>query len=83
MLVDEVEVEESVNIAGVGNVADGMPLIGVPEPAQNMPRGADGEEQQEAGEQAHLAPAPPLAGDQQVGNYRRREEDRGDESLGQ
>ena len=45
MFVDEVEVEEAVNVADGGMVADRVSLVGVGEAAEDVPGRGDGEEQ--------------------------------------
>ena len=52
MLVDEVEVEESVDVADGGVVADRMTLIGIGEAAEDVPRGGNRQEEQESRELA-------------------------------
>jgi hypothetical protein len=83
VLVDEVEVEESVDVAGSGDVADRVAVVGVGEAGEDVPGRADGEEDEESGEEMELAPAPPLAGDDEIRNDGGDEEDGGDEALGQ
>lgn len=68
MLVNEVEIEEAVNVARGGNVADGVSVIGIAEAGKDMPGSRNSEEEQEASEEAHLAPAAPLAGEDEIGN---------------
>ena len=51
MLVDEVEVEESVDVAGGGDVAHGISVIGIAQAGEDVPRRADGEKEQNAGEE--------------------------------
>ena len=76
MLVDEIEVEEAMHMPWRGNVADGIALIGITQAGEDVPGRGDGEEEQDAGEEPQLAPAPPFAGDQQVRNDGGDEEDR-------
>ena len=83
VLVDEVEVQEAVDVAEGGVVADGVALIGIGEAAENVPGRGDGQKEQRAGDGLEAAPAPPLAGEQQVGNGRADKEDRRDETLGE
>jgi hypothetical protein len=68
VLVDEVEVEEAVDVADGGVVADGMALVGIGEAAEDVPGRGDGQKQQRSGDGLQLAPATPLAGEKQVGN---------------
>ena len=83
MLVDEVEVKEAVDVAEGGMVADSVSLIGIGQAAENVPGRGDGQKEQRAGDRLQLAPAPPLAGQQQVGNGRADKKDRRDQALGQ
>jgi hypothetical protein len=83
VLVDEVEVEEAVDVADGGVVADGVALVGVVDAAEDVPGRGDEQKEQDAGEGLENAPAAPLAGEQQVGNGRSDEEDGRDESLGE
>ena len=82
VLVDEVEVEEAVDVAEGGVVADGVALVGIGG-RRGCARGRRWQEEQEAGDGLELAPATPLAGEQQVGNGRADKEDGRDESLGE
>jgi hypothetical protein len=83
VLVDEVEVEEAVDVADGGVIADGVSLVGIGEAAEDVPGRGDGQEEQRAGEEAQLAPATPLAGEDQVGNGGADEEDGRDQALGE
>ena len=82
MLVDEVEVKEAVDVAEGGVVADGVALVGIGQPAENVPGRGDGQKNQRAGDRLQLAPAPPQAGDKQEGNCRADKECRSDQALG-
>jgi hypothetical protein len=83
VLVDEVEVEEAVNIADGGVVAEGMSLVGVGESAEDVPGSGDEQEQDEPGDGFERAPATPLAGEEQVRDGGAGKEDRCDQSLGE
>ena len=83
MLVDEVEVEEAVHIAECRVVADGMALVRIAQAGEDVPGRRNGEEQQQARHEAHLAPAPPFAGEHQPRHCGREEEDRSDQPFGQ
>jgi len=75
VLVDEVEVEEAVDVAEGGVVADGVALVRIGEAAEDVPGGGDGQEEQQAGDGLELPPAAPLAGEQQVRNGGANKED--------
>src|SRR6185437_8781770 len=81
MLVDEIKVEESVDVAGCGDVADGVAVVGIAQAAQDVPGRSDCKEEQDAGEEAHLAPAAPFSCNDEIGNDGGPEEDRRDESF--
>ena len=83
MLVDEVEVPETVDVADGGVVADGVPLVGIGQSAKDVPGRGDGEEKQRAGYGLQKPPAAPQAGQEQVGNGRADKECGGDQSLGE
>ena len=82
VFVEEVEVPEAVDVAEGGDVADGVALIGIAKSGENVPGCGDGEEKQEAGDGLQLAPATPLAAEQQQGNDGGDEKYRGDQALG-
>ena len=83
MFVDEVEVPEAMDIAGGGVIADGMALIGIGEAGEDVPGRGDGQIQQQSRKGFELAPAPPLAAEQQQRNGRAGKEDRRNEALGE
>ena len=83
VLVDEVEVEESVDVAGGGDVADGIAVIGIAEAGEDVPRRGDGEEEQQSGEEMELTPAAPFAGEDEIRNDGGDKEDGCDESFGE
>ncbi len=83
MLVHEIEVEESMHMPRRGNVAHGISLIRVAQAGEYVPRRRDGKKEHNAGEESQLAPAPPLARDEQVRNNGGDEEDRGDKPFGE
>src|SRR4051812_23312374 len=82
MFVDEVEVPEAVNVADGGVIADGVALVGIAQPAEDMPRSSDGEVEQDAREWLQFTPATPVPSEQQIRNSSGNEEDRGDQTLG-
>ena len=82
LLVDEVEIEESVHVARGGNVAHGVACAGIAQSGEDVPWRGDGKEEQNAREQAELTPAAPIAGKPQVGHGGGTEEDRGNQPLG-
>ena len=83
VLVDEVEVEEAVDVAQGGVVADGVALVGVGDAAEDVPGRGDEQKEQSAGDGLEDAPAAPLAGEEQVGNGCSDKEDGSDEALGE
>ncbi len=83
LLVDEVEIKEAVHVARAGNVAHGVTCTGIAQSGKDVPRRGDGKEEQNAGEQAELTPAAPIAGKPQVGHGGGKKEDRGNQPLGQ
>src|SRR5882757_4580530 len=82
LLVDKVEIEEAVNIAGSGDIARGVAGTGIAQPGEDVPGGSNGEEQQNAGGQTELAPAAPFSSEQEIGHGSKEEKDRGHQPLG-
>src|SRR5271170_5289304 len=60
-----------------------MADVGVAKAGEDVPGRGDGEEEQESGEGAELAPATPGSGENEVGNGGGDEEDGRDEALGE
>ena len=83
MLVDEIEVEESVNVSRRRNVADRMSMIRIAQPGENMPRRCDRKKQKTAGKDAEFPPAPPLSRKNQIRDYCGEKEYGCDEALRQ
>src|ERR1700761_1052052 len=83
MLVDEVEVEESVDISHRGDVAHRVTRARITQAGKDMPRRRNGDEEQKAGAQAELSPAPPIAGQSEVRPGCEKEEDGSHQTLGQ
>src|SRR5215469_8941348 len=83
VFVDEVEVPEAVDVAGGGLIADGVALVRIREAGEDVPRRSDGEIEQDSCDRLHLAPAAPLAAQQQQRNCGACEENGCNESLGQ
>jgi hypothetical protein len=73
VLVDEVEPEEAVAVLAAG-VADA---------GEDVPGGGDGEKEYGAGERLEAAPVAILTGEGEVGDGGSREEDNGDQALGE
>ena len=71
------------HIADGGMIADGMALVRILQPAQNVPRRSDGQKQQKPGDRLERTPAPPLAGERKIGNCGAGKEHRRDQSLGE
>src|ERR1700761_3646779 len=83
MLVDEVEVEEAVHMAKCRVVADGMALVRIAQPGEDVPGRRNGEKKQYARHEPHLAPAPPFPGESQPRCCGGEEEDRSDQPFRQ
>ena len=83
VLIKEVEVPESMDVAQHGMVAEWVSLVGIGESGQNVPRRGDGQKQQQAREGLQIPPASPLAAHQQQRNGRGGKEDGRDEPLGE
>src|ERR1700677_4632001 len=83
LLVDEVEIEEAVHVAGAGNVAYGVACAGIAQSGEDVPWRGDGKEEENAREQAELTPAAPIAGEPKVRPGGCTEEDGGDQPFGQ
>ena len=73
MLVDEVEPEEAVAVHASG----------VAQAGEDVPGGGDGEEEERAGEGFEAAPVAEFAGEGEVEDGGGKEEDDGDQALGE
>ena len=62
VLVDQIEVPETMHVAEGGVIAHRVALVGICQAAEDVPGSGDGHKQQETGDRLHLAPASPLAG---------------------
>ncbi len=83
VLVDEVEVEESMYMPEGGYIAMWTAMVRIAQRRHHVPRCSNRQEEQYAGQQPELAPPPPVTCNQQKGCHRSNKEDRRDQSLRQ
>src|SRR5579862_1667665 len=83
VLVDEIEVPETVDIAGRGMVADGMTLVRIGKTAEDVPGSGDCEVEKNSCERFELPPAAPLAAQHEQRDGGGEEKDWRDQPLGE
>ena len=82
VFIHKIKVEEAVDVSDGGVVADGVSLVRIGEAAEDVPGRGDEQEEQESRDGLEVAPATPLAGEQQVRDGRAEEKDGRNQSFG-